>query len=441
MSFLIELKYPAAYERQPSRRLPLARRFSIGSALRRLRLLLLAPIVALLSACNLVVLNPAGDVASQQGDLLMISTLLMLIIIVPVMGLIVFFAWKYRASNKESEADYRPDWDHSTSLELVIWAAPLMIIICLGALTWAGTHLLDPYRPIDRIKPGQSVEESVEPLQVNVVALDWKWMFIYPQYGVATVNELAAPIDRPIRFHITSSSVMNSFYIPALAGQIYAMPGMETKLHAVINRPGEYEGFSANYSGDGFSHMRFAFHGLDQSGFDQWIAGVRQGGQTLDRDRYLELEKPSEKAPVMRFSDVDGMLWDAILNMCVEPGKMCMGEMMAIDKQGGLSMASVRNTMPLVYDKYAGRGKSPAYFGSNDSYVMTICTPLQAEAAAADRMRRAELDTVAGPTSLERLTGQGLSPGQTPMASLTTLARNPSATGPVPTDVRSAPNA
>ena len=124
---------------------------------------------------------------------------------------------------------------------------------------------------------------------------------------------------------------------------------------AAANRPGDYEGFSANYSGDGFSHMRFAFHGLDQSGFDQWIARVRHGGQTLDRDRYLELEKPSEKVPVMRFGAVDGMLWDAILNMCVEPGKMCMGEMMAIDKQGGLSMASVRNTMPLVYDKYAGR--------------------------------------------------------------------------------------
>ena len=393
----------------------------------------------LLAGCDLVVLDPAGDVARQQGDLIVLSTALMLLVIVPVMALTIFFAWKYRESNKE--ARYEPDWDHSTHLELVIWAAPLLIIICLGALTWAGTHLLDPYRPIDRIKPGQAVEESAEPLQVNVVALDWKWMFIYPQYGVATVNELAAPVDRPIRFHITSSSVMNSFYIPALAGQIYAMPGMETKLHAVINRPGEYEGFSANYSGDGFSHMRFAFHGLDQSGFDQWIAGVRQGGQTLDRDRYLELEKPSEKVPVMRFGAVDGALWDAILNMCVEPGKMCMGEMMAIDKQGGLSMASVRNTMPLVYDKYAGRGKSPAYFGSNDSYVMTICTPLQAEAAAADRMRRAELDTVAGPTSLERLTGQGLSPGQTPMASLTTLARNPFATGPVPTDVRSAPTA
>ena len=438
MSFQNEADYPAAYERQPSRRLPLARRFSIGTALRRLRLLLLAPLVALLSACNLVVLNPAGDVAAQQGDLLMISTLLMLIIIVPVMALIVFFAWKYRASNKEAEAEYQPDWDHSTSLELLIWAAPLMIIICLGALTWAGTHLLDPYRPIDRIKPGQAVDESVEPLQVNVVALDWKWMFIYPQYGIATVNELAAPIDRPIRFHITSSSVMNSFYIPALAGQIYAMPGMETKLHAVINRPGEYQGFSANYSGDGFSHMRFAFHGLDQAGFDQWIAGVRQGGQTLDRDRYLELEKPSEKVPVMHFGQVDGALWDAILNMCVEPGKMCMGEMMQIDRKGGLSLASVRNTMPLIYDKYAGRGKSPAYFGSNESYVMTICTPLQAEAAAADRMRRAEVQAVATPVSLDRLTGQGLSPKGTPMAALTA---NPFAAGPVSTDIRSAPNA
>ncbi len=437
MSFQIEADYRAQFERQPSRRLPLARRFPIGSALRRLRLLLLAPVVALLSACDLVVLKPAGDVAAQQGDLLMVSTLLMLIIILPVMGLIVFFAWKYRASNRDAE--YQPDWDHSTSLELVIWAAPLLIIICLGALTWAGTHLLDPYRPIDRIKPGQTVAENVEPLQVNVVALDWKWMFIYPQYGVATVNELAAPVDRPIRFHITSSSVMNSFYIPALAGQIYAMPGMETKLHAVINRPGEYEGFSANYSGDGFSHMRFAFHGLDQAGFDQWIAGVRQSGQALDRDRYLELEKPSEKVPAMHFASVDGMLWDAILNMCVEPGKMCMGEMMAIDKQGGMTLASVRNTMPLVYDKYAGRGKSPAYFGSNDSYVMTICTPLQAEAAAADRVRRAELDTVVAPTSLDRLTGQGLSPKRPSLAALTNGA--PGAFAAEPTGVRSAPNA
>lgn len=194
-------------------------------------------------------------------------------------------------------------------------------------------------------------------------------------------------------------------------------------------------------NGDGFSNMRFAFHGLDQAGFDQWVSGVRQGGQALGRDEYLELEKPSEKVPVMHFGAVDVALWDAILNMCVEPGKMCMAEMMEIDDRGGLSMASIRNTMPLVYDKYAGRGKSQAYFGSNESYVMTICTPLQAEAAAAERVRQAELDTAVGPVSLERLTGQGLSPKRTPMASLTPLAPNPFATGPVSTDVRSVPNA
>ncbi|KAK0331904.1 hypothetical protein LTR94_027056 [Friedmanniomyces endolithicus] len=357
------------------------------------------------------------------------------------MALTVFFAWKYRASNEEAE--YQPDWDHSTRLEVVIWAAPLMIIICLGALTWAGTHLLDPYRPIDRIKPGQAVADNVEPLQVNVVALDWKWLFIYPQYGVATVNELAAPVDRPIRFHITSSSVMNSFYIPALAGQIYAMPGMETKLHAVINHTGEYEGFSANYSGDGFSSMRFAFHGLDAAGFDSWIAGVRQGPEPLSRERYLELEKPSERTPAMRFSAVDGDLWHAILGMCVEPNKMCMNEMMEIDRKGGLSMASIRNTMPLVYDKYAGRGKNAAIFGSDDSYVMTICTPLQAEAAAADRARRDALANAETPVSLAPLAGQGLSlrssaASGVPMAS---LSNSQQTTGPVSADVRSAPNA
>ncbi len=429
MSFPPEGDYrPAHILPGPSPRALAARRLSIGAALRRLRLLLIAPLAALLSACNMVVLSPAGDIAGQQRDLLVLSTLLMLLIIIPVMALTVLFAWKYRASNKEAE--YDPDWDHSTSLELVIWSAPLLIIICLGALTWAGTHLLDPYRPLDRIKTGQAAAGQVEPLQVNVVALDWKWMFIYPQYGVATVNEMAAPVDRPIRFHITSSSVMNSFYVPALAGQIYAMPGMETKLHAVINYPGEYDGFSANYSGDGFSNMRFRFHGLDQAGFDRWIGEVRRDGGTLDRERYLELERPSEKVPVMRFSAVDGDLWDAILNMCVEPGKMCMGEMMDIDRRGGLSMASIRNTMPLVYDKYAGRGKAPAYFGSDDSYVMAICTPLQAEAAAASRQRQAELrNAERGPIDMSPLQGQGLVPQGAPTAFLSAFAATPAPAG------------
>src|SRR3569832_840145 len=243
---------------------------------------------ALLSGCNSVLLNPSGSVAAQQSHLIVQSTFLMLLIVIPVIVLTVVFAWKYRQSNKE--ATYTPDWDHSTQLELVIWAAPLLIIICLGALTWMGTHLLDPYRSLDRVSSNHPVPAKTAPLVVNVVALDWKWLFIYPEYGIATVNDLAAPVDRPISFRITSATVMNSFYIPALAGQIYAMAGMETKLHAVINEPGTFEGFSANYSGAGFSGMRFTFHGLDKRGFDAWMAKAKSGGGDLSREAYMQLE-------------------------------------------------------------------------------------------------------------------------------------------------------
>jgi cytochrome o ubiquinol oxidase subunit 2 len=163
---------------------------------------------------------------------------------------------------------------------------------------------------------------------------------------------------------------MNSFYIPALAGQIYAMAGMETKLHAVINNPGTFEGFSANYSGAGFSGMRFAFHGLDAGGFDAWVAKAKSGGGDLSREAYMQLERPSENVPVQRFAKVDPDLYRAILNMCVEPGKMCMSEMMAIDAKGGLGMAGVNNTMPLTYDKQARRG---TVFGPAPTYVAGIC--------------------------------------------------------------------
>jgi len=188
----------------------------------RLKILALLPLAVALSGCNYVVLAPAGDIAAQQRDLVIISTVLMLLIVVPVMALTVLFAWRYRQSN--TAARYEPEWDHSTKLELVIWSAPLLIIICLGALTWMGTHLLDPYRTLGRIKAEQAVDQSKAPLEVDVVALDWKWLFIYPDYGIATVNDLAAPVDRPINFRITASSVMNSFYIPALAGQMTIKP-------------------------------------------------------------------------------------------------------------------------------------------------------------------------------------------------------------------------
>ncbi|SMH46871.1 ubiquinol oxidase subunit II [Azospirillum agricola] len=335
----------------------------------RSRLLALLPLTAALSGCDLVVLNPSGDVASQQGQLVVVSTLLMLLIIVPVMALTVLFAWRYRQSN--TKARYEPEWDHSTQLELVIWAAPLLIIIVLGALTWMTTHLLDPYRPIERIAANRPVPAEAKTLEIDVVALDWKWLFLYPEYGIAAVNEVAAPVDRPIRFNITSSSVMNSFYIPALAGQIYAMPGMQTQLHAVINQPGAYKGFSANYSGAGFSGMRFTFHGMVDGGFERWVSEVKAGGGALDRNGYLQLERPSENEPVRRYGTVEAGLFKAILNMCVEPGKMCMNDMAAIDARGGLGMAGIHITMPLLYDKHARRG---AVFGPEPRDVIGICT-------------------------------------------------------------------
>ncbi|MBP0597411.1 ubiquinol oxidase subunit II [Herbaspirillum sp. LeCh32-8] len=290
--------------------------------------LLLLPAL-LLAGCNTVVMNPSGDIANQQARLIVISTVLMLIIIIPVIILTLLFAWRYRKSN--TSAPYEPDWDHSTRLELVIWGAPLLIIIALGLLTWITTHTLDPYRPLSRIDAERPLSPQAKTLTVEVVALDWKWLFIYPEQGIATVNELAAPVDTQIQFKITASNVMNSFYIPALAGQIYAMPGMETKLHAVINKAGEYEGFSANYSGAGFSHMRFKFHGLDQQGFDDWVKKAKADAGTMQRADYLKLEQPSEREPARLFGTVDNGLFHAIVNRCVTPNSVCLDKMMSTD--------------------------------------------------------------------------------------------------------------
>jgi cytochrome o ubiquinol oxidase subunit 2 len=281
------------------------------------------------AGCDMVVMNPSGDIARQQADLIVTSTALMLLVIVPVIVLTLWFAWRYRASNRA--AAYAPDWDHSTKLELVIWGAPLMIIIALGALTWISTHKLDPFRPLERIDAGRPLPPGIETLEVQVVAMDWKWLFVYPQYGIATVNELAAPVDRPIRFSLTASSVMNAFYVPALAGMIYAMPGMESKLHAVINRAGVYDGLSANFSGDGFSHMRFKFHGLSPAQFESWLARHKARPEMLDRAAYLALERPSAREPVRGWGSVEEGLFDAAVNRCVDRNRMCVSRMMAID--------------------------------------------------------------------------------------------------------------
>ena len=292
------------------------------SLLKRCRFLLVLP-AALSAGCNLVLLHPAGAVAAQQGHLIVVSTVLMLLVIIPVIALTVLFAWRYRKSN--SEATYAPDWDHSTQLELVIWAAPLLIIIALGAVTWIHTHTLDPYRPLRRLDATRPVTVGAKPLVVEVVALDWKWLFIYPEQGIAVVNDVAAPVDVPVTFKITASAVMNSFFVPSLAGQIYAMPGMETELHAVMNHPGQYDGFSANYSGAGFSDMRFKFHGLSAAEFERWVQSAKAGGQKLDRRVYLQLERPSENEPVRRYASVADGLYDAILARTVSAATLVSG--------------------------------------------------------------------------------------------------------------------
>ncbi|MBN2973208.1 ubiquinol oxidase subunit II [Roseomonas aeriglobus] len=318
---------------------------------RRLTAMALLPALAVLAACNKQVLDPAGDIALQQRDIIYISTALMLVIIVPVMALICVFAWRYRKGNKD--ATYDPDFHHSTSLELVIWSAPLLIIICLGALTWWSTHLLDPFRPVNRISATKAVDPTVKPLDIQVVSLDWKWLFIYPEQGIATVNELALPVDRPVRFHLTSSNMMNTFYAPTLAGMIYTMPGMRSTLHAVLNKPGKFEGMSANYSGAGFSDMRFTLYGVNARAFDAWVGRVKGAPMTLDTPTYLEIEKPTDKVPPMYFARVQPGLFDRVYQRCVRPGTPCMSDMMRHDKDGA-AMPSMHGSQPPAGEKPEG---------------------------------------------------------------------------------------
>ncbi|HEX7339631.1 MAG TPA: ubiquinol oxidase subunit II [Rhodanobacteraceae bacterium] len=305
--------------------------------------LLLIPAALALGGCQkLVLLHPAGLVAQEQSHLMIVSTIILLSIIVPVLIAVAIVAWKYRASNKKARYDAK--WDHSPVLELFVWAWPVLIILAVGALSWIGTHQLDPYRPLTDVAKGEPVPANVKPLQVEVVALQWQWLFIYPQYGVASINELAAPINRPITFKITSLDGMDSFFIPALAGQIYAMPEMQTQLHGVINKVGVYKGMSANYSGAGFTDMRFKFYGMTKDSFNGWVAKVKASPKDLDRATYEELIKPVRNGPVQYFGTTQKGLFNRIVNRCVDPANVCKSTLMARDAKTGLN-ADKKNAM------------------------------------------------------------------------------------------------
>lgn len=297
---------------------------------KRLLGLLLAPAALLLGGCHqLVLLHPEGDVARQQSDIMITTTIIIALIIVPVLIAIAVIAWRYRASNKK--AKFEPEWDHSPKLELLVWAAPLLIVIAVGAISWIGTHKTDPYMKLDPASSGKTADGAVEPLKVDVVSLRWKWLFFYPQYGIATVNELAAPVNRPIEFKLTADAMMNSFFIPTLAGQIYTMPGMQTQLHAVIDKPGKYWGLSANFSGDGFTDMNFWFYGMKKKDFAKWVAKVRAKGSHLNVAAYEQLRQPERDAPVSYYAHFTPHLFTRILQRCVIPGQVCMSQHQAHD--------------------------------------------------------------------------------------------------------------
>lgn len=258
-----------------------------------LGIVLLTATSVLLSGCDTALLDPKGQIGLEQRSLILTAFGLMLIVVIPVLVMTVMFARKYRASN--TNAKYTPDWSHSGKLEFIVWAVPIIIITILAVITWKTTHDLDPYKPL---------KSDVKPVRVDVVSLDWKWLFIYPDLGIATVNELAFPVNTPVNFRITSNSVMNSFFIPQLGSQIYSMPGMQTQLHLIANEPGEYKGISSNYSGSGFSGMKFtAIATPDNAAFEQWVAKVKQSPNTLNSmEQFETLAKPSEFHPVEYFS-------------------------------------------------------------------------------------------------------------------------------------------
>lgn len=255
------------------------------------------------------VINPKGVIAYQEQKLMIDSVLFMLIVVVPVIILSFAFAWKYRASNKK--ATYAPNWSHSSLLEWIWWGVPCVIILILAIMAWNTSHKLDPYRPIDGVKG--------KPITIQAVSLRWKWLFIYPDQNIATVNYIEIPKDRQIKFLITSDAPMNAFFIPQLASQIYSMAGMQTKLHLVANHNGVYKGFSANYSGDGFSDMKFNVKVESDKDFNTWVQKVKQVKHKLFIPEYKQLVKPSESNPVAYYSDVRPKLFKRIMMQYMMP--------------------------------------------------------------------------------------------------------------------------
>jgi cytochrome o ubiquinol oxidase subunit 2 len=279
-------------------------RAGYGIAVRAAALAL--PLLA--AGCNRGILDPVGPVARAEKTILINSTAIMLAIIIPTMIATVAFAWWFRRGN--SKATYRPDWEYSGAIEMVVWAIPALTIMLLGGIAWIGSHDLEPSKALD---------SKVPALKVDVVSLDWKWLFIYPDQGIATVNQLVVPVGTPISFRLTSATVWNSFFVPQMGSMIYTMPRMTTRLNLQADKPGVYDGLSSHFSGDGFPGMQFKVQALPADQFAMWAQGARGAGPALDARGYAALSKPSSYVKPITYGAVAPGLFEAIVKQGAPP--------------------------------------------------------------------------------------------------------------------------
>ena len=264
--------------------------------------------VAALAGCTEGVLDPKGPIAAAEHQILFNALGIMLAIVIPtILATLGVAAW-FRASNKR--ARYLPDFEYSGRLEVLVWAIPAMTVILVGGVAWVGAHDLDPRKPMT---------STTKPINVQVVSLDWKWLFIYRDEGIATVNQLTIPVGTPVNFALTSSGVMNSFFVPQLGSQIYTMAGMVTRLELQADHPGTYRGLSAQYSGSGFADMRFSVDAVPAEKFARWVDAARSAGPVLDAQAYAELAKPSSAVAPFTYRAVAPDLFDGIVSSVMQP--------------------------------------------------------------------------------------------------------------------------
>lgn len=273
------------------------------------RVATLALLAPQLAGCSGGVLDPKGPVGGANRLIIFNSLVIMLAIVVPTIVAALLFAWWFRASN--TKARYRPEFVYSGRIELIVWSIPLLTILFLGGLIWIGSHELDPAQPI---------ASPSKPTEVQVVSLDWKWLFIYPDQGVASVNELVVPAGVPVHFSLTSASVMNTFFVPQLGSMIYTMNGMVTQLNLQADQPGDFFGESGMFSGDGFSDMHFTLRAVPSDAFADWVAHAKQLGEALDQGGYAQLAKQSQNVHPFTYRAVDPTLFQAVVTQRVPPG-------------------------------------------------------------------------------------------------------------------------